>query len=261
MLFTANQLKASALDEATALLENASYLSDDEARYYPEMVPVRENARLQKYVVRLEDLVEYSMANGISDGGVALQQICEASDIDLGNVIFSVDEVNVLEDVNMEDTVRGCIQAGAQVYYAPVAEADMANIMASTITDLMVLGAQSGQSQITDPFLEAFVDDNFDAIFSEAEVANKIVDKASRKNGSVAASSKDAAVNKISHAVDESASNNRHWTAKKISALRTSISECDMNAQRDPSSARAFNETSAKINQAVEYLSRALRSA
>lgn len=268
MLFTAQQMRTSALDEATALLENASYLSDAEARYYPEMVPVRENTRLQKNVVRVEDLVEYSMSNGIDDGGVALKQICEASNIDMSSVVFSVDEVSVLEDVNMEDTVRGLIQAGVQVYAAPVSEADMASIMAESVAELMLFGEETGQSEVTDSLLEAFVDDDFEYLFNENEMVAKVKEKASRAKGAIVTQATDVA-SKVEAAVKQAHNKSRQWLAKKISAFRTVLDNLkakfhkgDQQQQMAQTGIKGVVEkVIAKIKQAIEYLSGLLRKA
>lgn len=255
MLFTAQQMRTSALDEATALLENASYLSDAEARYYPEMVPVRENTRLQKNVVRVEDLVEYSMANGIDDGGVALRQICEASNIDMSSVVFSVDEVSVLEDVNMEDTVRGLIKAGVEVYAAPVSEADMASIMAESVAELMLFGEETGQSEVTDSLLEAFVDDDFEYLFNENEMVTKIKEKASRAKGAVVTQATDVA-NKVEAAIKQAHNKSRQWIAKKISAFRTVLENIKAKFQECGQETKGvLGKVKAKIKQAIEYLS------
>ena len=72
MLYNANDLQMSVIDEAMTLLEGANYLTESESRYYPEMVPIRENDRLGYKLMRIEDLVEYSLANGITDSDVMI---------------------------------------------------------------------------------------------------------------------------------------------------------------------------------------------
>lgn len=259
MLFTAQQMQVSALDEATALLENASYLSDAEARYYPEMVPVRENTRLQKNVVRVEDLVEFAMANGIADGGVALQQVCEASQIDMSSVVFSVDEVSVLEDVNMEDTVRGLIQAGATVYSAPVSEADMASILTESVVELMIYGETNGQSDITDSLLEAFVDDDFEYLFNEQEMVRSVKEKAT-KAGNAMVNKAASVANKVEAAVKQAATQSRRWLAKKISAFRTVLDRFKKGEYK-PDVQGIIDKVVSKVKQAIEYLSGLLKKA
>lgn len=265
MLYTAQQLKTSILDEATALLENASYLSEEESRYYPEMVPIRENQRLERNIVRVEDLVEYSMSNGIEDGGLALSQICEASNIDMNTVAFSVDEVSILEDINMEDTVRGLIQAGAEVYCAPVSEADMASIMAESVVDLMIFGEETGQSDITDMLLEAFVDDDFDTLFNENEMVDRVKAKAASVKGSIVTNAASVA-DKVESAVKQASTKSRHWIAKKISAFRTILDRFRKKEQELPPKTESgvkgvINKIIAKIKQAIDYLSGLLSKA
>jgi hypothetical protein len=256
MLIKAEEMKSNAIDEALQLLENSSYLSESESRYYPELVPVRENARLGKNVVRLEDLLEYSMANGISDGGYALKQICEASDIQPSSVVFSVDEVHVLEDVNMEDTVRGLIEAGATVYAVPVSENDMASIMAETVTDYMVMGESAGDTAGTDALLEAFVNDDFETFFNEAEVTAAIQKKASK-----AGKKAEEIGNRIANVMKQAGSKSANWISKKISAFRSLADKLASRIKGEPTYKKVFNKVIAKIKQAIEFLSKQLKKA
>ena len=261
MLYTAQQMKASALDEATALLEKASYLSDSEARYYPEMVPVRENTRLGKNVIRLEDLNEYVLANGIADGSVALQQICEASGIKRDTVVFSVDEVSVLEDAMMEETVRLIKQdSGMEVYAAPVSEADMASILAESVGELMVTNIGAGQDQYADALFEAFVNDDFESLFNEGTLAVKVKNKiaASATGQKIKATASDVA-SKVESAMKQAATQSRKWIAKKISAFRTLIDKFTKKGEYEPGVKGIINKVIAKIKQAIEYLSGLLR--
>ena len=249
MLFSAQDLKTTALDEATALLEGASYLSDAEAQYHPQMVPIRENARLGKNVVRVEDLVEYSLANGITDGGCALQQICEASGVDMDSVVFSVDETSILESVDMEDTVRGLKLAGATVYAAPLSENNVASLLANTVADFMVMGEASGQTDATDGLLEAYINDSFDVLFSEDVVAESFAGRTSSPE------------NKLQNAMNLAETNTAHWTASKISALRNVNESMRIHAQNDSNFVGIAECVIAKNNQAIEFLGRQLKTA
>ena len=256
MLIKAEETKSNAIDEAMQLLENSQYLSESESRYYPELVPVRENARLGKNVVRLEDLLEYAMANGISDGGYALNQICEASDISPSSVVFSVDEVHVLEDVNMEDTVRGLIEAGATVYAVPVSENDMASIMAETVTDYMVMGESSGNTEGTDALLEAFVNDDFDTFFNEAEVVSAVKDKVNK-----AGKKAEDIANRIANVTKQASTQSANWISKKISAFRSLADKLASKIKGEPAYKKVFNKVIAKIKQAIEFLTKQLKKA
>lgn len=261
MLYNAQQINASVIDEATALLENASYLSESESQYYPEMVPIRENARLQKNVVRVEDLVEYSMANGITDGGIALQQICEASDVHMGSVVFSVDEVSVLEDVNMEDTVRGLIEAGATVYAAPVSRSNISSILAETVSDFMYQGEIYNDTKGSDALLEAFINDDFDSMFAEAVVMESVKEKAKEVGGKIVAKAEDV-YNKVSSAIKQAATKSSKWIAEKISAFRTILGSLSEKAKSAGGSVKgAIGKVIDKIKQGIAFLSAQLKKA
>jgi hypothetical protein len=256
MLITAEDIKSNAIDEAMELLENSSYLSESESRYYPGLVPVRENARLGRNVVRLEDLLEFAMANGISDGGYALKQICEASDIAPSSVVFSVSEVAVLEDVNMEDTVRGLMEAGATVYAVPISENDMASIMAETVTDYMLMGESSGDTAGTDALLEAYVNDDLETFFQEEAVTESVKEKAGKAGKKVKEMG-----NKIANVMKQAAGKSANWISKKISAFRNLMDKLLKRGQYEPGIKGVVNKVIAKIKQAIDFLSRQLKKA
>lgn len=233
MLYTASQMQKTSLDEATELLSNASYLTESESRYYPEMVPIRENARIGKNLVRVEDLVEYALSNGITDGGVALEQICEASQVDKDSIALSVDEVSVLEDSNMEDTVRGLRDAGAIVYAAPISESDVAYKLSESVVNEMLESLSNGDEDKCDALFEAYINDNFDYIFSESScgsMADKVV---------------------------KSAKKSKNWAAKKVSSLRTLIGKAADKKKSSGSS--VFGKAAAKMKQGVNHLTKKLK--
>ena len=54
-----------------SLLDEMSYLTEEESAYYPAMVPVLENSRIGAYTIALEDINEFCESNGIEDMGYA----------------------------------------------------------------------------------------------------------------------------------------------------------------------------------------------
>ena len=105
--------------EAESFLKTAQYLTEQECDYRPEMVPVIENKRLSANLLKLEDLTEYAVSNGITDAGYAINSICEASDIDMNSVVYTVNEESLLADQDMVDTVKAFLSEGAQVLVVP----------------------------------------------------------------------------------------------------------------------------------------------
>lgn len=282
MLYTADEMRTSFLDEAMAILEGANYLSEEESRYYPQMVPIRENTRIGRNFIRVEDLVEYSLSNGISDGAYALGQICEAANVDPQTIAFSVDEVSILEDSEMEDTVRQLMAAGAEVYAAPISENDMAYIMAETACDISLIGIEEDAEDYTDALFEAFLDDDFDTFFSENSVTDAIHNKAiyakERMSGAyhsgrdrmsaAAARGKEkgqAVLNKIQTTLQAAAEKPRAWIAKKISSFRTLLDKFTRKqaevAPEHPKAKTIFEKIIEKIKAALAYLSKKLNQA
>ena len=264
MLYTANEMKTSFLDEAMAILEGANYLSEDESKYYPHMVPIRENARIGRNLIRVEDLVEYSLSNGINDGAYALGQICEAANVDPQTIAFSIDEVSILEDSEMEDTVRQLMAAGAEVYTAPISENDMVYIMAESVCDVSIIGIEEDAEDYTDALFEAFLDDDFETFFSE----NSITENISNKASSAAAKGKAkgaAIINKIESTLKTASEKPRAWIAKKISSFRTLLDKFTRKqaevAPEHPKAKTIFEKIIEKIKAALKYLSNKLSQA
>jgi hypothetical protein len=81
MLFSQNEL-INPLDEAAQLLESSQFLNESESAYQPYMVPIRESKQYGSNLIKVEDLVEYSLANGIIDANYAIDSVCEANDIE-----------------------------------------------------------------------------------------------------------------------------------------------------------------------------------
>lgn len=248
MVFAERDMQLSNLDEATAILENASYLTDAESRYYPEMVPIRENSRLGCNLIRVEDFVDYSLSNGITEGGYALAQICEASGIEQNTVAFSVDEVSILEDTEMDDTVRGLLDAGAKVYAAPINENDMAYVMTESVVDAMCASMEQGQTEYGDALFEAFISDDFDTYLNEEFILESIQSKLQNiKSGA------QNYMSKLHDTVSQAAGKSKNWIARKISSLRS------LAAKAKAKLGNNANALVAKINQGINYLGSQLK--
>lgn len=248
MVFAERDMQLSNLDEATAILEHASYLTDAESRYYPEMVPIRENSRLGCNIIRVEDFIDYGLSNGITEGGYALAQICEASGIEQSSVAFSVDEVSILEDTEMDDTVRALLNTGVKVYASPINEHDMAYVMTESVIEAMIASAEQGNEEYGDALFEAFISDDFDTYLAEQFIQESIQDKIHSAGNSV-----QSYMNKVQDTVRQAAGKSRNWIARKISSLR-SLAIKAKNSLGDNASALVN-----KINQGINYLGAQLK--
>lgn len=280
MIIKENELGTS-LNEATAFLNNSEYLTEAESAYYPAMVPVRENKRLGLNIIRLEDLVEYAMDNGITDGGYAISSVCEASGIDPASVGFSVDEVSILEDTEMAETAAEMIQAGAPVYAAPLPSTDMAYVMAEACLNSMVECIEHyGDCDAGDVYLEAFINDDFeslanDDLFLESiksdlkDIGNAApgiaktafargvhdgIPKAKALAGKAGAKAQ-SVLEKIKQTMAKATSKPRAWIAKKIAAFNSLLNTWDGRAQYAPPDTRSlFQKVKDKIIECIQFL-------
>lgn len=254
MLYHADELHTSVIDEAMALLEGANYLTESESRYYPEMVPIRENARLGCKLMRIEDLVEYSLSNGITDSAIAVHQICEASQVDPADIGFTVDEVNLLEDIELEETIRNIMKTNPEVpfFAAPISENDMASVITNAAVKTLAQAIDEGSEDYGFALFEAYVDNDFQTLFNEEFVVDQIYVLGRPNNINSLNESKDSMNLKIESALNEAYNNINTWDAKKISALRTIALGLNESGNEN-------SELAGYINQAMNYLSSNLK--
>lgn len=255
MFYTSKDLQTSVIDEAMALLEGASYLTESESRYYPEMVPIRENERLGCKLMRIEDLVEYSLANGITDSAIAAHQICEAAKVDPSELGFTVDEVNLLEDVELEETIRSIMQANPEIpfFAAPISENDMASIITNAAVGTLAQALDEGSDEYGFTLFEAYVDNDFQTLLSENFVIEQIYALGRPNNLNSLNESEESMNMKIESALNEAYNNINTWDAKKVSALRTITLGLNESGDGDSDLAKY-------VYQAMNYLSSNLKS-
>ena len=89
------------VEEFKAKLDGMDYLTEDEMRFTVEMVPVRENRRLGKYLIEMEDLSRYMITNRISNLREAVGNILECNDLvgQYDNVALIIDEASILDEL------------------------------------------------------------------------------------------------------------------------------------------------------------------
>jgi len=216
------------LDEAANVLIKSKYLTESESTYYPEMVPIREDSSTGKLIVRLEDLVEYSGNNGINEASAAVTQVCTASKVDVDRLAFSIDETSVLENTQYEDTARA-FAANSKVFVVPVSETSASYMLAESCLKTMDQAVRAGETQFADALFEAYINDEFEYLENEVFQSN-LSDRFTEH----------AAIS----AINESNDNMLHWTAEKISSLRSlSRQYLDENS-----------EFAAKFRKGIDYL-------
>ena len=165
MLITESQLGTGFGRSGMSLLENMSYLTEEESQYHAAMVPIVENTTIGANVVALEDIMKFSESNGIEDLGYALSMVCEASHIEANTVAFSVQETSIIADQDVANLVSDIMNEGAPIVAVPLSSYDPAYTLAESSLDYFV---ETGDST----FLEAYVNDDFE-IFDEARSFDK----------------------------------------------------------------------------------------
>ena len=164
MLITESQLGTGFGRSGMSLLENMSYLTEEESQYHAAMVPIVENTTIGANVVALEDIMKFSESNGIEDLGYALSCVCEASHIEANTIAFSVQETSIIADQDIASLVSDIMNEGAPIVAVPLSSYDPAYTLAEASIDYML---ETGDQSL----LEEYINDDFDAITEAAKSA------------------------------------------------------------------------------------------
>ena len=250
MLITESQLGTGVARSGMSLLESMSYLTEEESKFHAAMVPVVENARIGANVVALEDIMKFAESNGIEDLGIALNAVCEASDIAANTVMFSVQETSVIADRATAGLVKDIMAEGVAIAAVPLSAKHPASVLAEAAMDELF---ETGSHAL----LEAYINDSFGAF---AEAAKKTVAPVEQKAVKAAAPAEDQVKNtetmleKIKKtAIDKP----RDWVAAKIAALNAKMRDV-INAANaaDPEKKSIFLKIKAMLAKAIEFLTR-----
>lgn len=234
------------LNEACGFLDNAIYLNESDSIYSPERVAIMENSEVGKYLIQLEDFVDYSLSNGIEDGSIALSNICEANKIANDDIGFTVSEVSVIEDDEMMDTVRELSECGFLVCPSSINESNTAYIY----TDLMLEAALEADTEDDmDAILSAYIEDDED-LLSEAVIIDKVKEKAQQ-----AGKSAETIFAKLKDTLQSAKSKSTNWISRKIASLRS------LGRKWANSGHNAAKAVVSKINDCIGVLGQKLRNA
>nr|DAT64762.1 MAG TPA: hypothetical protein [Caudoviricetes sp.] len=253
MLITESQLGTGVARSGMSLLESMSYLTEEESKFHAAMVPVVENARIGANVVALEDIMKFAESNGIEDLGIALNAVCEASDIAANTVMFSVQETSVIADRATAGLVKDIMAEGVAIAAVPLSANHPASVLAEAAMDELF---ETGSHAL----LEAYINDSFGAFVEAAKKAAAPVAQKAAKAVAPAAPAEDQVKNtetmleKIKKtAIDKP----RDWVAAKIAALNAKMRDV-INAANaaDPEKKSIFLKIKAMLAKAIEFLTR-----
>ena len=256
MLITESQLGTGVARSGMSLLESMSYLTEEESKFHAAMVPVVENARIGANVVALEDIMKFAESNGIEDLGIALNAVCEASDIAANTVMFSVQETSVIADRATAGLVKDIMAEGVAIAAVPLSANHPASVLAEAAMDELF---ETGSHAL----LEAYINDSFGAFAEAAKKAAKPVVAPPAQKAAVAPAapaaedqvkSTETMLEKITKtAIDKP----RDWVAAKIAALNAKMRDV-INAANaaDPEKKSIFLKIKAMLAKAIEFLTR-----
>ena len=240
MLFKQSELQEpSFLDEAMNIISNTSFLSESEGFYHPSMVSIRENVSLGKNLIKLEDLVEYSISNGITNAGQAIQTICEQNGIETNSIGFSVNETSVIADKDMADTVATFQEGGMDVYINPISSMDPVYQITTSIVEAMIDNAGTENEAYFDHLFESFINDSYEDIINEAEVVNNVNGKEET----------------VQNTADQAQNDTDGFWARKIAALKSTYRKLKEKAAGATGTAKQkILEQMQKVSDAIKHL-------
>ena len=256
MLITESQLGIGFGRSGMSLLENMSYLTEEESQYHAAMVPVVENARIGANVVALEDIMKFAESNGIEDLGYALSCVCEASDISASTIVFSVQETSVIADAEVASLTRDIMNEGVAIAAVPISEHHPASILAEAAMDELF---ETGSYAL----LEAYINDDFGAF---AEATKKKAAVAPHAAAPQAAAPQEAPAEgdkvKDTESMLEKIKKTaiykpRDWVAAKIASLNQKMRDTiDAANAADPEKKGILLKIKTMLAKAIEFLTR-----
>lgn len=133
MLIRSEQLT---LNEASDILDEAIYLTEDEAVLNPISVPVLENTRLGVCTVNYSDIYKICEDYGCIPSE-ALEAVAESSDIDPDYIAVAIDEADVILDPSIVDEFDAYV-------INPISENSMEYLLTESALELFLEGDDEG---------------------------------------------------------------------------------------------------------------------
>ena len=278
MLIKESQLLKQSKDPI-AMLDEATFLSEEESKVQPVTIPVREMSRLGEGVtmVRFADVERLAEDSQVSYMD-AVAAIAEASEVDASKLTIAVDEADLIVDPSLLDEMTNIV-------VAPLSESSVAyQYVAECIDAWADMDAENADelleaALVEDTELKAFAEGLDEVKTKAAEVAEKGKEAA----GQAAEAAKEAGGKAVQFAKDNpktvvggalaaagvaaaiyKASNNKpkSWIGQKIAALRNVYAKWMKKAQNaDASVAGRIKAAAGKIMAIIDKLMAKLQNA
>ena len=138
---------------AFAILDEATYLTEEESNVYPSDVPVAENSRIGHYVVKFEDIASLAESAGC-DYIDAMLVVAEHNQIDPSSMAVVVNEADIISDPSI-------VYGLANVVVAPVSETCLASRYADAVLEEYFNGGAQDDQFLYDALVEFAYLDSF----------------------------------------------------------------------------------------------------
>ena len=241
-VFTEAELKSTKQVDVFTMLEGANYLTEDEVKVQPQLIPVKENSRLHGHTVRFEDIATLAESMDV-DYISAMRAVAESNKLDYNHLCVVVKE----EDIIIDPDICGQLK---NIVVAPVSESDLA-------------------VQYTDAVVEAYLENQDDAFLEAGIMECAFLDEFVGLNEEEAAAP--AAENsKIQNALQtakttlaQAATQSRQWIARQINRLRALYNGLLAKANADVKSGNAgmFKKAATKLANIIDKLMAKLHNA
>lgn len=205
--------KRTPLEESLEIIDQIPYLESANTLYPPYQVIVRRNDRFEENLIQLENFCEFAVANGITDAGYAIAEICKANGISSNNIGFAVNEASCYADDETFETAVLLRENGYHVYLAPTPKS---SIYYQELVEAMELDIDQPDDQCYN--IMAYCE-----VYTDVEPDNSVLDRASNSiNNTVAAGEK-----KLGQRVDRMAKDAQagaHWATKGVRRMANKYS-------------------------------------
>lgn len=133
-----------------SVLDTLTFMESDERFNSAALVPIVENTNRNGYMIDLNDIFTFAEAQNIEDLGYATSLICESSQINPNEVIFSIDETAIIADDTIASLVEGMLSNGINVYAKPLSEDHPVSILGEAYLDHFF---ETGDMSLLESFL------------------------------------------------------------------------------------------------------------
>lgn len=213
-----------------SVLEGTDTMSSINSVMTPDMVNIKHIGRIDKDLIQLESFVAYSESNGIDDGGIALQKVCEANGVSrYDKVGFMVNEASLYLNDGYVELIEQVQYNGFPVHIAPISSV---SIYYRGLEEALQLDSQYTTFEES-ANLMAFCE------FNPFEVGKEYLNKGVTSIKNFGSSVKDRVSKNVSN-IKSTLSASPTALANKLAAIRKSLGEKSAKLKQATGDAKVF---------------------